>query len=537
MPTFTLNGETIPYQNGDTIIRAAWRAGVEIPHYCWHPGLSTAANCRMCLVHIKSGRQMAMPIMKYDAKKKAYVPDTKPKLFPACQMSPSPGMEVDSISEDVQKAQAHVQEFLLLNHPVDCPICDQAGECKLQDYHEAHLNSAKRKRTEPVHKPKGVRFGPTIVYDAERCISCTRCVRFCDEVVGDPVLDSRERGNRCEIIVSPGRELDHDYTLMTEHVCPVGALTSRDFRFKARVWFLKSADGVCNGCAKGCNSHVDYDPRYGKVYRLRPRDSKINDFWMCDHGMLSYQSQTEARITVPVAGRGEEADTLLHEEIVDEVSSRLATKNASKVAFVLNATATTEDNFALARFAELLGSNRIYLAARNAEAEGWYADEILRHEDPNPNRAGALRAAGRDITETVEDLVSDVLSGDVEAVVALGPECGLTTDALSALEKLEDVICLTSNEGALASVASVQVPVAHWAEVFGTYSNYEGKEQSFFRAVPPPEGVVPAWEQISQIARAMGLDLPFEKTGEVRSAFAKARPVATPEAAQPAQGA
>ncbi len=156
----------------------------------------------MCLVDIESGRQMAMPIVKWDEKKKAYVPDTKPKLQPACQTA-AEGMVISSESAEVKQAQAAVQEFLLLNHPVDCPICDQAGECKLQDYWLRSPEQVKRKRTEPVHKPKGVRFGPTIVYDAERCIMCTRCIRFCDEVVGDHVLDMRERGNRNEITVSP----------------------------------------------------------------------------------------------------------------------------------------------------------------------------------------------------------------------------------------------------------------------------------------------------------------------------------------------
>src|SRR5262249_38243319 len=151
------------------------------------------------------------------------------------------------------------QEFLLLNHPVDCPICDQAGECKLQDYWLDNQHELKRKHTEPVHKSKGVRFGPTIVYDGERCVMCTRCIRFNDEVAGEPVLDMRERGNVNEIVLSPGKQLDHAYSLMNEHVCPVGALTSRDFRFKARVWFLKTQPGICGGCAKGCNTLVDFD--------------------------------------------------------------------------------------------------------------------------------------------------------------------------------------------------------------------------------------------------------------------------------------
>ncbi len=535
MPTFKLNGQDIPFEPGDTIMRAAWRAGIEIPHYCWHPGLSVAANCRMCLVHITSGRQMAMPTLKWDEKKKAYVPDTKPKLTPACQQAAGEGMEVTSVGEEVENAQAHVQEFLLLNHPVDCPICDQAGECKLQDYYEEHQHTAKRKQTEPVHKPKGVTFGPTIVYDAERCIMCTRCIRVCDELVGDHVLDMRERGNKNEIVLAPGRELDHRYTLMTEHVCPVGALTSQDFRFKARVWFLKSVDGVCTGCSTGCNSHVDFDPRIGKVYRLRPRDNEdVNKFWMCDDGMMTYTEVHEGRIKTPVDGRGEGAERLLPEEAVDLVAAKLGAVDASKLAIVLSAGMSNEDNWVLARFAEKLGAGRLYLAAREAEDVGWEGDDILRSSDPNPNHAGATLAAKSVELPDLEDLAQDVLAGEVSAVLALGHHGGEREGALDALGSLDTVVVLASNEGPLSAVASVQVPVASWAESFGSFVNGKGLFQSFTRAIPSPDGVETAWKTLVQVASALGHDLGYVRTGEVRdeltqsaTAEAAAEPTAT----------
>ena len=529
MPTFKLNGQDIPFEPGDTIMRAAWRAGIEIPHYCWHPGLSVAANCRMCLVHIKSGRQMAMPTLKWDEKKEAFVPDTKPKLVPACQVAAGEGMDVASVGDEVENAQAHVQEFLLLNHPVDCPICDQAGECKLQDYYEEHQGTAKRKRTEPVHKPKAVKFGPTIVYDAERCIMCTRCIRVCDELAKDHVLDMRERGNKNEIVLAPGRELDHRYTLMTEHVCPVGALTSKDFRFKARVWFLKSVDGVCTGCSKGCNSHVDFDPRYGKVYRLRPRDNAdVNQFWMCDDGMMTYTEVHEGRIDAPVEGRGDEAERLLPEESVDAVAMKLAETDAGKLAVVLGAGMSCEDNWALARFAEKIGAGRLYLAAREAEDVGWEADDILRTADPNPNRAGAKLAAKGAELHDLEDLAGDIMAGEVTAVLALGHHGGEREGALDSLAGLDTVIVLTSNEGPLSRVASLLVPVASWAECFGSFVNHEGRFQTFTRAVPSPEGVEPAWKTIAMIAQAMGKDLGYARTGEVRDEITASMAPAAP---------
>ena len=532
MPTFKLNGQDIPFEKGDTIMRAAWRAGVEIPHYCWHPGLSVAANCRMCLVHIKSGRQAMMPIMKFDAAKAAYVPDTKPKLTPACQAAAAAGMEVDSIGPEVENAQAHVQEFLLLNHPVDCPICDQAGECKLQDYYETHQATAKRKRTEPVHKPKGVRFGPTIVYDAERCIMCTRCIRVSDELANDHVLDMRERGNRNEIVLAPGRELDHKYSLMTEHVCPVGALTSRDFRFRARVWFLKSVEGVCTGCATGCNTHVDFDPRYGKVYRLRPRDNMAcNQYWMCDDGMMTYTEIHENRVVEGRVGRGEDCEPVpVEDALLDAAQQIAAVKDRSKIAVVLSAQHATEDNFALAQLAEKLGTERLYMAALG----GWEGDEILRHQDNNPNRNGVSQVAGGAIDDSVEDLIEDVLAGEVQAVIALGWATAATLEQVRGLEKLDCVISLTSNEGPLAEVASVVIPVASWAEMFGSFTNAKGVTQHFGRAISPPHGVQPAWRTLVRLSEELGVALPYARTGDVRKAMAPPTPTATASAVAPA---
>jgi len=524
MPTFQLDGQNVAFEPGDTILRAAWRAGIEIPHYCWHPGLSVAANCRMCLVHIESGRQMAMPILRFDEAKKAYVPDTKPKLMPACQFPAGEDLVVSSTSEVVKTAQRHVQEWLLLNHPVDCPICDQAGECKLQDYWSSHDQQMKRKRTEPVHKPKAVRFGPTIVYDAERCISCTRCIRVCDELVGDHVLDSRERGNRTEIFVAPGRELDHRYTLMTEHVCPVGALTSRDFRFKARVWQLKSATGVCSGCATGCNTHVDFDPRSGRVHRLRPRDNEdVNRFWMCDDGMMSYKAQHTDRVLAGLVGRGDARKPVATQEALRRAGEVLSSVAPEKVAFVLSATASTEENAALARLAKALGSTHLYLAARPA----WEGDDILRNTDHNPNRAGANLAAGHVLEETVEDLVSDLLAGAIEGVVALGSEASEALGALSPMVALEASVVFAANEGVLTEAANVVIPIASWAESVGTYLNAQGRAQAYRRAVMPPGGVDSGWRAIAKLAEVLGHDLHIERAEQLLPAVSTSNETAS----------
>ena len=519
MPKFTLDGKEISFESGETVMEAAWREGIEIPHYCWHPGLSIAANCRMCLVHVESGRQMAMPQLAFDEAKGEYVPSTKPKLQPACQLAAAEDMVVSSTNDEVKTAQASVQEFLLLNHPVDCPICDQAGECKLQDYYYEHQGTLKRKLTEPVHKPKGVRFGPTIVYDAERCIMCTRCIRVCDEVAKDHVLDMRERGNKNEIVLAPGRELDHKYTLMTEHVCPVGALTSQDFRFKARVWFLKSAQGVCTGCATGCNTHVDYDPRNGKIYRLRPRDNaEVNQFWMCDDGMMTYTRHDTDRLLMPTVGRGEERVPVGEDEALDLASEKLNAVDASKLAVVLSAQHTTEDNLALARLAAALGAERHYLAALG----GWEGDDILRSEDRNPNRAGATQAVGGGTLKSVPDLVADVQSGAVQGVLALGWATAEKLEELAPLVALDCVVSLTSHVGALPAAASVAIPVADTFELAGSFVNGNGLTQAFQPTLSAPEGIEPAWKTLSDLAAKLGKDLGFKDLQGLRQGLVDA---------------
>ena len=519
MPKFTLDGKEIEFEAGETVMEAAWREGIEIPHYCWHPGLSIAANCRMCLVHVESGRQMAMPQLAFDEAKGEYVPATKPKLQPACQLGAAEDMVVSSTNEEVKAAQASVQEFLLLNHPVDCPICDQAGECKLQDYYYEHQGTLKRKLTEPVHKPKGVRFGPTIVYDAERCIMCTRCIRVCDEVAKDHVLDMRERGNKNEIVLAPGRELDHKYTLMTEHVCPVGALTSQDFRFKARVWFLKSGQGVCTGCATGCNTHVDYDPRYGKVYRLRPRDnSDVNGYWMCDDGMMTYTRQDTDRLLMPTSDRGDERAPMGEADALALAAEKLQAVEASKLAVVLSAQHTTEDNLALAKLAAALGADNLYLAALG----GWDGDDILRSDDNNPNRAGATQAAGASTLKTVADLLGDVQSGTIEGVLALGWATAEKLEELAPLVALDGVVSLTSHIGALPAAASVVIPVADTFEIEGSFVNGKGLAQAFAPTLSAPDGIAPAWKTISDLASALGQDLGFKDLAGLRQGLADA---------------
>ncbi|MBL8613201.1 MAG: (2Fe-2S)-binding protein [Myxococcales bacterium] len=516
MPTFKLDGREIPFEPGESIIKAAWRQGIEIPHYCWHPGLSAPANCRMCLVEIKPApnqRPVMLDIVELDRATGEYKPVQKPKLMPACQMPAVEGQEVFSdSSQHVKEARSHVQEFLLLNHPVDCPICDQAGECKLQDYWLEHQGTQKRMRDEPIHKPKGVVFGPTIVYDGERCVMCTRCIRFMEEVAKDPVLEMRERGNLNEIFVAEGRKLDGNYTFMVEHVCPVGALTTQDFRFKARVWFLRSAKSVCQGCATGCNAYLDYDPRYNKAHRYRPRDNEaVNKFWMCDPGMLSYKRAHEGRITEARVGQKSRAT----KEALAEVKKLLGDVAPEHVAFVLGAQASLEDNWSLLALASKMGSSRLYWTGAPAGA----SDDILISADKSSNQKGVLALAPNAKPYSV--LLDDVRGGVVTHVVALGsatPAAG--ADDASTLGMLRALVAIAAHDdGALTAIAHVVLPACSWAEAPGTYVNKDGLRQLSDKALEPIGASKPGWEQVAAVAKQLGHDLGIKRVKEIRAAW------------------
>ena len=519
MPTFKIDGKEVEFREGDTILRAAHRAGIDIPYYCWHPGLSVAANCRMCLVEIlpEAGRRpLTLEVLRWDPQSKSYRPEKKPKLQPACQMPPAPGMEILSdTSPHVQEARRAVQEFLLLNHPVDCPICDQAGECKLQDYWLAHQRTLKRMRDEIIHKPKATPFGPTIVYDAERCIVCTRCVRFCDEIAKDPVLQKRERGNTSEIVVAPGRQLDHAYTLMTEHVCPVGALTSKDFRFKARVWFLKGARSICQGCATGCNAWLDFDPRNQRVYRYRPRDNEaVNGYWMCDEGMLSYKWAKQDRLT-QAAIRGKPA-TL--KDALAKAVELLKGLPVESTAVVLSAQHSNEDNFALVSLAKAhLGVGEFFLAGK-PEGEG---DQILRHTDKNPNTAGAIDVASTTPPRPFAQLLEGIEAGRYTHVVALGsavPVDAAATEKL--LSRLKVLVTVGIWEGPLTRAAHVLLPACSWAECDGTYVNAKRIAQRSMHALHPSGDSRPGWELIARVGASLGFATNWTRLSDVHRAMA-----------------
>ena len=309
MVTATIDGREVVVKPGTTVIEAATKMGIEIPYYCWHKRLSVAANCRQCLVEMSNS--------------------PGGKLQPSCQAPLSEGVVVKTDTPRVKDQQRANLEFLLLNHPVDCAICDQAGECKLQDYYVQYDAKPSRLDIPKNVKGKRVALGPTVTLDQERCILCTRCVRFMREVAKNPQLGVANRGTRSEITAFPGQPLDDRYAGNVVDICPVGALTSTDFRFSGRVWFMSSARSICTGCSRGCNVSLDYLGE--SAYRLRPRENEaVNQEWMCDQGRLTYKPFNVDRVLKARIGRGAEGQPAGRDAAVAAAAAALSAARAGR---------------------------------------------------------------------------------------------------------------------------------------------------------------------------------------------------------------
>ncbi len=513
MPKVTINDTEIEVEQGTTILRAAAMAGYDIPHFCYHPSLSIPANCRMCLVEVEGWG----------------------KLQPGCYTQVSDGMVIQTESERVVKAQKAVLEFILLNHPVDCPICDQAGECKLQDYYVDYDAQDSRLRTEKTNKVKAFPIGPEVVYDGERCILCTRCIRFCDEVTGTNELRIVERGDRAEIRAFPGRELDNAYSMCTVDLCPVGALTSRDFRFKCRVWLLTSTDSICTGCSKGCNIHLDHFRT--EVQRYRPRyNPEVNDYWMCDNGRLSYKELHEDRMLEPKVNGADANWYAVSDATADKIHKVVESDGADSFAFVLSPQASCEDIHLATRFArEVVGSSRFYMGGKG---DGDH-DDFLIEADKNPNRRGIEAVlGGLEGVKPFSDLVADIESGAVKAVYMMGSDTPTGAEGreqfVQAVDKLNLFIFASPHATELAAKAHVALPTATHAEKDGTFVNSDGVAQAFYQAFPGSGSVLPDWQVFMRIAKAAGKPISYTYLTQVQEEMfeASAQPEEVPAEAE-----
>ncbi len=467
MPKFILNGQEIEFTPGQTIIQAAADAGIEIPHFCWHPSLSVSGNCRVCLVEVEK----------------------MPKLVIACSTLAAEGMVVSSESEKTLAARKGVMEFILINHPLDCPICDEAGECKLQDYTYQHSAGESRFTEEKAHKEKRVELGPHVMFDGDRCISCSRCIRFCDEIAGENQLTFVKRGDRVTIVTFPGKELDNPYSLNVTDICPVGALTNRDFRFNARVWEMSSTKSVCPGCARGCN--MDVWVRSNEILRLTPRQNdQVNSFWMCDHGRLDTfrNVHAETRVNGPHVRRDGELIKVTWDEAYSAAASELKGFSKDEIAFIGSPVATCEDNFLLTKFVKtVFGKKHLAFADHTVPGSG---DSILIREDKSPNAKGAELAGIQPAKDgqNFEGILHNIKLGKIKALYILEDEFLAAYPGITEyLAKLEVLIVHAVNTSELTKFANVVFPAASYAEKNGVWVNFEGMAQRIRPAVTTQE--------------------------------------------------
>lgn len=477
----------------DNLIDAAKKVNVEIPYFCYHPRLSIAGQCRMCLVETSE-----MP----------------GRLVAGCQVRVKEGMQIKTNTPAIVDNQRAVMEFHLVNHPVDCPICDQSGECKLQDYYMKHDHQPSRIATFKVNKPKRKTFGPLVVYDGERCILCTRCVRFMNEVAQEPQIAMVGRGDHSEIDTVPGKQLDSKYSGNTVDICPVGALLNRDFRFTSRVWYLESERTVCTGCSNGCNMSADH--RADTVYRLLPkRNEEVNQVWLCDDGRVSYHRTNDQRVLGARVGRGEAGVWPTADASADAVRDALKPLvGKSGLAVALSAMSSTEELFAFATFAkEVLSVSKVYVTGRSAGK----GDDFLIREDKNPNTNGvnlAAKAAGLTLG-AFDELLSSVGSGATTSLVMLGAEVPADeAKTAEAFSKLQNLVVFAVNESELTAAATLLLPLSSHHEFEGTFVNYYGRLQRFNQVIAPKGDSLPGWAWVTKLTAAFGSAWKFTTAAE-----------------------
>ena len=513
----TIDGKAVEVPRGTNVVEAAKQAGVESPHDCYHPKLPIAGNCRMCLVSLGMPKMTPERKPELDAEGKpviAFMP--APQI--ACNTMAGEGMVVQTRTPAIVKARQGVMEFLLINHPLDCPICDQAGECRLQEFAVDYGKGESRFVEHKVNKPKQVELNAKITLDNERCILCSRCERFMRHVAGQDCLGFVQRGSHTELTCYPGQEPKTNYDLNIVDICPVGALTSTDFRFRQRAWFLKETKSICPSCATGCNTVVSV--REGEVLRQTPRDNEaVNQCWMCDYGRLNYKFVNDpSRLQTPLL-RQQPAEW---QEALGQAAQLLQGLRGS-IAAVGSARATTEELFLFGRLTrQVLGAELVDCVPRQGEA-----DHLLLNADRNPNSRGAVLTgvAAGPLGSQLGAIAQGVREGRIKALLVLGEDltkCGIGPELLAQLEVLV-VIDILPN--ATVAAAQVVLPGASFAEKRGTYINAKERLQRFNPAIQPVGEARPDWQILAALLRSLDPAQDYSTLEGVFAQLAQEQPV------------
>ena len=532
MPTVTIDGVAHEFEPGARVLQLALDEGTEVPHFCYHPSLSVPANCRQCLV--KAGtpmfdRETKEPVLDDDGNQKI---NYFPKLMPSCALDVTDGMVVHTqlSSTEVAEAQADNLEIMLANHPLDCPICDQAGQCPLQIQAYKYGPEGSRFEFEKVHKPKRVQLGPNVVLDAERCINCTRCTRFTAEITETHQLTIINRGDKNHPMTAPGEVFDDPYSMCTADICPVGALTEDYFRFQARVWEMASTPTVSDFGGKGIN--VTVWTKNNQVLRITPRENlDANEYWMPDAARLIFKTYNEDRAGTPqIGGRPATWEAAARE------AGRLLNDAGSNVLFIGSAYATVEDNYLLTRLAEAVGAQAPRFIDRRGTQEG---DDFLISDDPAPNTAGCLRLG----MEPLDPALLPSAAASARLVYVL------QDDPVAAGMDLDGVpVVLHATHATNRTPATVTLPITMSVETLGTYVSEDGRAQllrpakmvramnrSLLMALGTGQSrnsrvgtpfdrwhdeanqvdCLPGWAVLPQVAKEVGLDLSYKSPAAI----------------------
>jgi NADH-quinone oxidoreductase subunit G len=498
----TIDGKEVVTSKGKTVLQAAAEVGVAIPHYCYHPKLSIAGNCRMCMVEIEK----------------------MPKLQIACNTRVAEGMGVLTQSPKVLAVRKAVLEFLLINHPVDCPICDQAGECWLQDYYMEHNRQESRFDLGKVKDRKKTIFGPNVIFDGERCIKCTRCVRFCQEISKTNELTVVNRGDHSTIALFDDTVLDNPLSVNVVDICPVGALTDRDFRFKVRVWYLDKTPSICPGCSTGCN--ISAEAYQNRIARFKPRvNESVNSHWICDEGRYCFHTLAGGeRLTTPMIRQEGGLVPATWETALEAVHKGLS--SARPLAAVLSGRNTNEEAFLFAKLIRKVSADHV-MEVVYQERELNEVQRILMSPDRSPNFRGA-RDMGVASDGNFETLAQKLVSGNFSGAYVVGEDllagAAEPEKMRAGLEKLSFLVVQDTRLSESAKLAHVVLPSTHFGEKEGTYTNRKGRVQKVNAAVVPPPGALQDAEIFLRLLEAAGETDGCSTAAEIFSMMAEVVP-------------
>ncbi|MCX8072395.1 MAG: molybdopterin-dependent oxidoreductase [Candidatus Binatia bacterium] len=481
MVKINVDGRDIEVAADAMLLPALIEAGIHVPHYCWHPKLSIDGSCRMCQVEVEGS----------------------PKLVIACNTPVREGMVVRTNSPRVINARRGVMELLLVNHPIDCPICDKAGECLLQDY-SYNFGTRECRTEEPRRKlEKRKDIGPRMILDQERCILCRRCVRFCREITKTNELGVFNMGDRSVLDVLPDAPLANDYSMNTADICPVGALETKDFHHKLRVWFLKKTASICPSCSNGCNITIQH--YRNQIWRLMPRrNDAVNDTWMCDHGRLRYAFAHDTnRLRLPMIRRGDKLEPCGWEQALDAVAQALRSavkkQSSERIALLASPHFTNEELYRFRQLADVLGVGHVDVPVVVGKGDGFL---IQPEKAANFTGARVIGLAPRQNGGDVHGILSLARQGQLDVLYLCGSDITQlfpATEWQSALRAVPTVIVQDLFEEPLGPFATVLLPSLSWAEKSGTFTNRKRRVQQIHRALEPPTGHLSDGEIFSRI--------------------------------------